>query len=64
MEPRLLNLQELADYIGYKPDTLRRKLKAGTFFLPPITGKGRSRRWDRVEVDRWIEAEKRKRDNT
>jgi len=64
MEPRLLKLKELAIYVSYKPDTIRRKLKAGTFPLPPIAGKGQSRRWDKVEVDRWIEAEKKKRDNT
>ena len=62
MEARLLNIRELGKYIGYSHETIRKQVRMGAFPIPSITGTGKRRRWDKVEVDQWIEAQKKKRD--
>ncbi len=54
MERRMLGINELADYIGLSPQTIRNKLTAGTF---PIRTKrlGRLLKWDRRDVDRFLD---------
>ena len=54
MEPRLLGIKELSEYIGYKPQTIRNMLNCGTF---PIPAKklGRLLKWERAEVDKYLD---------
>ena len=54
MEKRLLNVSELADYLGLSPQTIYNKLSAGTF---PIKTKrlGRLLKWDIRDVDRYLD---------
>jgi excisionase family DNA binding protein len=62
MQARLMDIRALGDYLGMSHETIRKKLTAGTLPLPPVTGTGRGRRWDKVEVDKWIEAQKKRRE--
>ena len=50
----MLGINEVADYLGLAPQTIRNKLAAGTF---PIKTKrlGRLLKWDRKDVDRYLE---------
>ncbi len=54
MERRLLNVSELAKYLGVSPQTIYNKLSAGTF---PIKTKrlGRLLKWDIRDVDRYLD---------
>lgn len=54
MEKRLMGVQELAEYIGLKPRTIRNKLNCGTFPIP--TKKiGRLLKWERTAVDAYLD---------
>ena len=54
LERRMLGINEVADYLGLSPQTIRNKLAAGTF---PIKTKriGRLLKWDRRDVDRYLD---------
>ena len=54
MEKRMLNLEELAEYINQSPQTIRNMRSAGTFPIPPkqIT---RKLLWDKKTVDAFLD---------
>jgi len=54
MEKRLINIKELALYLGISTQTIRNQLSQGTFLIKPIK-LGRLLRWDKKEVDRFID---------
>ncbi len=54
MEKRMLGIEELAVYIGLRPQTIRNRLNGGTFPIP--TKKiGRLLKWDRKDVDKYLD---------
>lgn len=54
MERRMIGIDELAEYIGIRPQTIRNKINLGTFPIP--TRKiGRLLKWDRRDVDRYLD---------
>ena len=54
LETRMLGIKELSDYMGISPQTIYNQLSAGTF---PIKTKriGRRLKWDRRDVDRYLD---------
>jgi excisionase family DNA binding protein len=54
LEKRMWGVNEVAEYLGLSPQTIRNKLAAGTF---PIKTKriGRLLKWDRRDVDRYLD---------
>jgi predicted DNA-binding transcriptional regulator AlpA len=54
LEKRMLNFQELGDYIGLSPQTIRNKFYAGEFPIPAkkIFSKVL---WDRKDVDAYLD---------
>ncbi|MFA4901308.1 MAG: helix-turn-helix domain-containing protein [Desulfobaccales bacterium] len=54
VERRMLDIQDLSDYVGLSRQTIYNKLAAGTF---PIKTKriGRRLKWDRKDVDRFLD---------
>jgi predicted DNA-binding transcriptional regulator AlpA len=54
MEKRMMDIKELSSYIGLKPQTIRNQISMGTFLIP--TKKlGRLLKWDRREVDGFLD---------
>lgn len=54
MENRMMDIRELAVYIGIKPQTIRNQISLGKFQIP--TKKiGRLLKWDRRDVDRFLD---------
>lgn len=54
MEKRMMDIRELAVYIGIKPQTIRNQISLGKFQIP--TKKiGRLLKWDRHDVDRFLD---------
>ena len=53
MEKRLLSIIELGIYLNLSPQTIRNRLSAGTFEIPPIKIGGKLL-WDRKKVDAYI----------
>ena len=54
MMKRMLNIQEMSDRVGLRPQTIRNKLNCGT--LPIKTKKiGRKLLWDIKDVDRFLD---------
>jgi excisionase family DNA binding protein len=51
---RLLTTEELADYIGLKPQTVRNKLSNGTFPIKPKK-MGRKNLWEIDKVNEYID---------
>ena len=58
VEKRLFDVKDLATYLGIAPQTIRHQVSAGTFPIKSIKI-GRSRRWDRRDVDQWIVRKKK-----
>jgi predicted DNA-binding transcriptional regulator AlpA len=54
MEPRLLGIRELSEYLGIKPQTIRNRLSSGTFPIPVIRVLGRIK-FDRRDIERFID---------
>jgi excisionase family DNA binding protein len=54
--PRLLNLEQAAAYLGMTPDAIKSKAVQGQM---PAVKVDKKWRFDRVELDRWIEDHKR-----
>ena len=54
-EPRLLNVNEAAAYIGRTPKALRHMIASGTI---PAVREGSRVHLDRADLDRWIEMRK------
>ena len=52
MEPRLLKADEAARYLNYHAETLYELTRKGMILAVKV---GRSLRWDRVELDKWID---------
>ena len=59
MKKRLLNIRELADYIGKKPQTIRNEISRGEFLIPRIKLRG-ALRFDIKDVDDFIDNLERK----
>ena len=54
LEKRMMGIEELSEYIGLKPQTIRNRISSGTFPIP--TKKiGRLLKWDRKDVDRYLD---------
>ena len=54
VEKRMMDIRELSSYIGLKPQTIRNQISMGTFPIP--TKKlGRLLKWDRREVDGFLD---------
>lgn len=54
MEKRMMDIKELSSYIGLKPQTIRNQISMGTFQIP--TKKlGRLLKWDRRDVDGFLD---------
>jgi predicted DNA-binding transcriptional regulator AlpA len=54
MEKRLLSIKEIGAYLNISPQTIRNRLSAGTFPIPPIKIGGKLL-WDRRKVDRFLD---------
>ncbi len=54
MEKRLFGINEVADYLSLSPQTIRNKLRAGTFPVEPRRLFGRKLLWDKRELDLYI----------
>jgi len=55
---RLLNIKELSEYIGKKPQTIRNEISKGIFPIPRIKLRG-ALRFDIKDVDDFIDGIKR-----
>ena len=54
MDKRMMDIKELSFYIGLKPQTIRNQISMGTFQIP--TKKlGRLLKWDRRDVDGFLD---------
>mgnify|MGYP001013354351 FL=1 len=54
MDKRMMDIKELSSYIGLKPQTIRNQISMGTFKIP--TKKlGRLLKWDRRDVDGFLD---------
>ena len=54
MERRLLGIEELGEYLGIKPQTIRNRLSNGTFPIPAKKICGRVK-FDRKDVESFLE---------
>ena len=54
MERRLLGIEELSEYIGIKPQTIRNRLSSGTFPIPAKKVCGRVK-FDRRDVEKYLD---------
>lgn len=54
MEKRLLSIDELGEYIGIRPQTIRNRLSCGTFPIPAKKVCGRVK-FDRKSVDGYLD---------
>jgi len=52
-EKRMMDILELASYIHMRPQTIRNRLSTKRFPLPPKKICG-SLRWDKIEVDKFL----------
>ena len=57
-EKRLLNIKELAEYIGKRPQTIRNEIARGVFLIPRVKLRG-ALRFDIKDVDDFIDGIKR-----
>ncbi len=53
MEKRLLSIEELGQYLGIRPQTIRNRLSSGTFPIRAFKICGRIR-FDTREIDRYL----------
>ncbi|MEI6610984.1 MAG: hypothetical protein WCO53_14755 [Deltaproteobacteria bacterium] len=54
MEKRMMDIKELSSYIGLKQQTIRNQISMGKFLIP--TKKlGRLLKWDRRDVDGFLD---------
>jgi excisionase family DNA binding protein len=56
MEKRYLKVEELATYLGLSPETIRAWVKKRQI---PFYKLGRAVRFDKHEIDKWLESKKR-----
>jgi predicted DNA-binding transcriptional regulator AlpA len=54
MEKRLLGIEELGEYIGIRPQTIRNRLSQGTFPIPAKKICGRVK-FERADVEKYLE---------
>jgi len=53
MERRLLGIEELSEYLGIRPQTIRNRLSGGTFPIPAKKVCGRVK-FDRRDVEKYL----------
>ena len=53
MERRLLGIEELSEYIGIRPQTIRNRLSSGTFPIPAKKVCGRVK-FDKRDVEKYL----------
>ena len=58
LRKRLLNINELSEYIGKKPQTIRNEIARGEFLIPRVKLRG-ALRFDIKDVDAYIDNLKR-----
>lgn len=54
IEPRLLSLQSLAQYVGASPSTVKKDI-ADNLLPPPCIDMPGRKRWDKKQVDQYID---------
>jgi len=54
MEKRMMDIKELGTYIGLRPQTIRNQISLGRFQIP-TKRIGRLLKWDRREVDQYLD---------
>ncbi|MGA2517555.1 MAG: helix-turn-helix domain-containing protein [Thermodesulfobacteriota bacterium] len=54
MEQRLLGIEELSEYLGIRPQTIRNRLSGGTFPTPAKKVCGRVK-FDRRDVEKYLD---------
>jgi predicted DNA-binding transcriptional regulator AlpA len=54
MEKRLLGIEELGQYLGIRPQTIRNRLSAGNFPIPAKKVCGRVK-FDRKDIERYLD---------
>ena len=54
--PEVLLLADLAELLRCSPSTIKRRLRAGIFPVPPLPGIDRKWRWSKAAVWKWLEA--------
>jgi predicted DNA-binding transcriptional regulator AlpA len=54
MDRRLLGIEELSEYIGIRPQTIRNRLSCGTFPIPAKKLCGRVK-FDRRDVENYLD---------
>jgi predicted DNA-binding transcriptional regulator AlpA len=54
MDRRLLGIEELSEYIGIRPQTIRNRLSCGTFPIPAKKFCGRVK-FDRKDVENYLD---------
>jgi len=54
MEKRLWGIEELSEYLGIRPQTIRNRLSGGTFPIPAKKVCGRIK-FDRKEVESYLD---------
>lgn len=54
MERRLLGIEELSEYLGIRPQTIRNRLSCGTFPIPAKKVCGRVK-FDRKDVEGYLD---------
>ena len=55
-KPKLFNVRELSAYLSLPPSTIFTWTSMGR--IPGVVRLGRALRFDRAEIDRWIESKK------
>jgi predicted DNA-binding transcriptional regulator AlpA len=54
MDKRLLGIEELSEYLGIRPQTIRNRLSGGTFPIPAKKVCGRVK-FDRRDVEKYLD---------
>lgn len=60
MTTKLLTYKDVAGICGVKVDTIYKWVKDGKFPKPMQLAGGKSRRWTKEDIDKWIEQQPRK----
>ena len=50
----VLFIEDVADLLRTSPSTIRRRLRAGVFPVPPLPGIDKRLRWSRRSFDSWF----------
>ena len=52
--PEVLFIEDVAELLRSSPSTIRRRLRAGVFPVPPLPGIDKRLRWSRRSFDSWF----------